>query len=373
MQKKLLFILNDAHYFISHRLDIALEAQKKDYKVHIATHDIENHQLIKKYGFEFSPIKLSRSGVNIFKELSSFYELYKLLKKIKPDVLHLVTIKPVIYGSIIARIIKLPKVVAAIPGLGHIFTAEKTPNTLLKFLVTCLYKIALYQSNTHVIFQNNDDHNEFLNLNIINSYQAHIINGSGVNLTEYKFTKENASSSKIIVMACRILQHKGILEFIEACEILTKKNIKAKFILAGKFDLQNPSFIKEETLKNLIKNTTISFIGFQENTYKLFKSAHVVVLPSYREGLPKVLSEAAACGRAIITTNVPGCKDAIIPGVTGLLVPPKNAHALAEAIEFLIKNDALRISMGNKARQFAEKQFNIDNIVKQHLDIYEDN
>lgn len=373
MEKKLLLIINDAYFFISHRLNIALEAQKHGYEVHIATQKINNHDLIEQYGFKFHPLNLSRSSVNIFSEILSINELYQLIKRIKPDVVHLVTIKPVIYGGIIARLLKGPKIIAAIPGLGHIFTTKQPKNIFLKFFVVNLYKIALSNPKIKIIFQNNDDLNEFLKLNIIKPSQTHLIHGSGVNLNMYMFSKENNSSLKTVVMACRILEDKGIFEFIEACKIIEKNGVKARFIIAGKIDLHNPSFIKEETLKNLIKNTQISFIGFQENTYELFKNSHIVVLPSYREGLPKVLSEAAACGRAIITTNVPGCKEAIIPEVTGLLVPPKNSIALAEAIEFLIKNDELRISMGNEARKFAEKQFNIETIVEQHMNIYQQN
>ncbi len=370
--KRLLFILNEPTYFVSHRLPIAVAARNAGYEIHVATGEPIAPKKIDEEGFSYHPIPLSRSGRNIFLELNSLFAIYRLIKRLKPDIVHLVTIKPVIYGSIAARFARAPAVVAAIPGLGYAFIDQYFEARFLRRVISHLYRIAFRHKNLKVIFQNEDDKNTLLNIGALKENQCCLIRGSGVDLTQYNHLPEPDTSPLIVIMAARLLRDKGVIEYIEAAQILRAKKVNARFWLAGRPDSGNPSSIDEKQLKKWVEAQDIEYLGYCEDIPRLFSQAHLVVLPSYREGLPRVLAEAAACGRAVITTDVPGCRAAIIPNKTGLLVKVKDYLSLADAIYRLLINTALRNSMGLAGRELAENEFNIVKIVKYHMIIYKE-
>ena len=374
MNAKLLFIINNLNFFLSHRLPVALAAKQNGYEVHIAAplgdSLRDGKDKIIKEGFCFHPVRIYRSSTNPLKEIISFCDLYKLQKNLKPDIVHLVTIKPVLYGGISARLAKTKGVVAAVPGLGSAFRKNGFKGWILNKIVSLLYKAALRNKNTIVIFQNNDDKKIITELCKLAEEQTRLIPGSGVNLKEYDFLPE-PEGVPVITMASRLLKDKGVPEFIEAAGILKSKGIAAEFWLVGDIDPDNPTSVKESELVEWKKEGTVKILGFRSDVAALFSKSNIVVFPSsYREGLPKVLVEAASCGRAVITTDSPGCRDAIIPNKTGLLVPVKNASATADAAEYLIKNPEVRKTFGKAGRAFAEQTFNIEDIVNQHLNIY---
>jgi glycosyltransferase involved in cell wall biosynthesis len=371
-KRKLLFILNEPTYFISHRLPIALAAKAAGYEIHIATGETIPPQRIKEENFSYHPIPLSRSGRNIYSELLSLFAIYRLMKKIRPDIVHLVTIKPVIYGAIAARFARVPAVVAAISGLGYAFIDQHLEARILRNIISRLYRVAFQHPNLKVIFQNTDDENTLLNMGALKKEQSILIRGSGVDLKHYHYTAEPPAPPLVVVMAARLLRDKGVMEFIEAATILRTQDINVRIWLAGRPDPGNPSSIDEEQLEFWTKNKTIEYLGYCDNIPSLFSQAHLVVLPSYREGLPRVLAEAAACGRAIVTTDVPGCREAIIPGKTGLLVKARDPASLANAIHSLLINHPLRQTMAANGRRFAENVYNIIDIVDEHLHIYSD-
>lgn len=369
-KKSLLFVINSAAFFISHRLPIAIAAKEAGYDVHVATPLGSAVDEIKAHGFEFHTLSLSRSGKNILRELMSIWAIYYLFLKVKPDLVHLVTIKPVLYGAIAARLARIRGVVAAISGLGFVFVATDLKSKLIKAIVTMLYKFALSQKRLQVIFQNKDDSRVLLALKVLQPEKCSLIRGSGVDLSVYHVVAEK-TDIPVVVMAARLLKDKGVWEFVEAVTELSKSQLRAKFVLAGDLDLGNPSSLTTDDL-NKIKN--LGFIevkGYCKNIPELFSDAHIVVLPSYREGLPKVLIEAAACGRAVVTTDVPGCRDAIEANQTGLLVPVRNSHKLAQAIKELVAHPDLRKNMGIAGRQLAEQEFDVRSVVDKHLHIYE--
>lgn len=369
-KRKLLFIVNDHNYFLSHRLPIAIAAFQAGYEVHVATGTYFSSLPTYQESFFYHYIPLSRSGKQIFTEFKSFIAMYQLMQRIQPSIVHLVTIKPVIYGAIAARCARVPAVAAAIAGLGHVFVNHNWKARIFRYYISRLYKFAFQHVNLKIIFQNADDKNTLLLSKAFQEKQAILVRGSGVDLTQYSSTVEPDTSRFVVIMAARLLRDKGVIEYVEAARLLKARGIDARFCLAGLPDPGNPSSIQPSQLEAWHNKKYIEYLGYCANIPVLFAKSHLIVLPSYREGLPKVLIEAAACGRAIVTTDAPGCREAIIPNQTGLLVKPGDVLALANAIHTLITNTALRQAMGAAGRKLAEQEFNINKIVHKHLQIY---
>ncbi len=369
---KLLIIVNVDWFFISHRLPIAIEALKKGYEVHIAT-TITNPALEKKLiskGFKIHKIFLDRSGKNLFSIIRGFFQIFNLLRNIKPDILHLVTFQPILFGGISARILKINKIIYAISGLGHIFISPTLISKLRKKLFLYLYRFSLSGKNRIIIFQNPNDKFLLCKFCAINESETKLIPGSGVDLDKFKH-KDLPDGIPIIIMASRLIISKGVREFVNSARIIKEKGYSVRFQLIGKPDESNPLAIKNKEIRNWISNGDIEYLGFRNDIHKLIPNSHIVVLPSYYpEGLPKVLSEAAACGRAIITSDKPGCRDAIEENVTGLVIPPKESNVLANAILLLLQDKDKLKSMSIASRKRAEKIFDINKIVRTHIDIY---
>lgn len=369
MKSSLLFVVNDAAFFISHRLSLALAARKAGYAVTVATMPGPAIQQIKELGFAHHAIPMSRSGSNPATEAVTFFAILKLLWKLRPDVLHLVTIKPVLYGGLAARLAPVKGVVCAVSGLGFVFITSGVKARVLRSFVKALYKLALRRDNLKVIFQNPDDRDVLLGIKAVAPEQVEMIRGSGVDLSLYQVAPE-PSDMPVVCFAARLLKDKGIHEFVHAVRLLRRKGLAARFVVAGDIDPGNPSSVSVSDLEQWQDEGVVEILGYQRDVAALFSTVNLVVLPSYREGLPKVLVEAAAAGRAVVTTDVPGCRDAIEPGVTGVLVPVKNVELLAEAIESLVLDAPRRLAMGRAGRKLAEQAFSIERIVQQHLDIY---
>ena len=281
----------------------------------------------------------------------------------------MVTIKGAIYGGIVTRILNVKARVIAISGLGYVFIDNTFKIKFLRFFIKILYRFAINKNShsTKVIFQNSSDKNTFLKFNIISSSQVEIIRGSGVDLNKYKHQPE-PSGDKVVMFLARLLKDKGVVEFCEAAKILA--NIKGiRFVLVGDIDVGNPNSLSPEELKNYINSGYVEYWGHTSCPFETIPMAHLMVLPSYREGLPKSLLEAAACGRAVITTDVPGCRDAININ-TGVLVKVKSAKAVADAINTLLNDDQLRVTMGQQGRLLVEAEFNVLDVTQKHMDIY---
>lgn len=313
------------------------------------------------------PLNLSRSSTGINSEIKAFIEIYKVLKNISPVISHFVTIKPVLYGGIASRFLNIHKKVFSISGLGFIFIKEGLKASIMRVVVKTMYKFALGGKNSHVIVQNHDDKTV---VNSIVHVPITLIRGSGVDLSQYEYIKENNENIKVS-MACRLLKDKGVFEYIEAVKILKQKLPNVEFELYGDIDIHNPASLTNEDIKKIREDGFVNVHGFSSDIAKVFSESNIVVLPSYREGLPKVLIEAAACGRAVVTTDVPGCRDAIEPNITGLLCEVKNPKSLANMIEKLIVDKNLRNSMGKAGRKLAENEFDINKVVEKHFEIYE--
>ena len=359
---------------MSHRLPIALEAKKRGYEVTVFAIEEGGHgEEIRQHGLNFIPIPTSRSGTNILTELKVLWFLYQHYRNGKPDIIHHVAVKPVTYGSVAARLAGVPRVVNALSGLGFLFI-NADQNRLAHILVNTFFKFGFNNPNLRFILQNKDDDQMIKEMDLLAPKQIFVIKGSGVDLNQFAYAKETlAPNQKIrILLAARMLWDKGVGEFVEAARSLKEKyQDKAEFILAGNVDMGNKAGIPEAQLLEWNEEGAVNWIGFQKDMVSVIRAAHIIVLPSYREGLPKSLIETCAIGRPIITTDVPGCREVVVEGENGFMVEKNAVESLAERMEQLINDPELRIKMGKAGRKKAEAEFSIENVLDKTFAIYE--
>ncbi len=369
--KKLIFVVNDAGFFVSHRLPIADAAQKQGYEIHICTPPNKEHEALfasKHFIFHSAPLKRGkRSLIDEIKYLKYLYDLYK---DNNFDIIHHVTIKPVLFGGIAARIAKAKSVVSAISGMGYVFIKQGFKAKLIQTLVIVGYRFAFKQQKHIAIFQNHDDLDLFIDKKIVNKSDTVLIKGSGVDLEIFKPSKTPKPPITILLPA-RMLWDKGVGEFVEAAAQVKKQYPNFIFQLAGGVDTENPAAIKEEQLLMWQEKGSIQWLGHCKDMITTIQNAHIVCLPSYREGLPKALIEAMACAKPIITTDVPGCREVVVNNKNGILVPVKDSHALANAIVLLAKKPRMLDEMGQESRKLAESDFSLTMVVEKTLKLYE--
>lgn len=367
MKKKVLFILNTDKFLLSHRIEIANALIKHNYEVNLGSSKSEASKTISDLGIKTHKIEIDRTNLGILELLQTTLSIYNLIKKINPDIIHFISIKPVILGCIATKFIKKDiKIITSISGLGYIFIQDSLLGKIKKFITCCLYQFALSNKKIKVIFQNSSDKDFISRICNLSKKQTFLIKGSGVDLQKFKPLTKNMNK-KIVLLPSRVVKSKGIYEFVKAAEILQGK---AKFVICGDLDHAAKDYISLNNLNYWIRNSIIEYIGFREDMNNIINKATIIVLPSYREGLPKVICEAAACGKPVVTTNVPGCKDAILPNKTGLLVPHKNVDELAKAINKLLKNNSKLKNMGLASRKFAIENFDVNKVVDMHLKLY---
>lgn len=367
--KKIIFLVNIDSFFISHRLNIADQLVKNGYEVHIATEFTKFKNFLKKRGFITHDISFNRNSLNILKALRPFFQIFFLLSKIKPNILHLISLKPSIFGGLISFISPVNSIVISITGLGSMFLNKKFLGRVRKNILNLLLQIIFLQKKLKVILQNKSDLKYLVKKTKLKKRKVMIIKGSGVDLKKFKYSKLPKKDLSI-VMISRIIADKGIYEYIESIKYLRNINFKAKFYLVGDIDFANPSAIHKSEINIWSKKKIIHHIPYKADIFKIIKRSSIVVLPSYREGFPKILMEAAAVGRPVITTNVPGCKDAVLNNITGVLVPVKNHIKLAEAVMNLAIDNKRLKKISYAARKHAVNNFDVINVVHQHLSIY---
>ena len=369
MTIKLLYFVNVDWFFISHRLQIALKALEEGYEVHIATTLTEHTKDLEGYGFRVHSVDISRGSGNIFSSFKVLFKIYKIFKKVKPDILHLVTIKPVLLGGVAARFAKVQRVVFSVSGMGYLYINNGLVNYFYRRVAAILYRIALGHKHLKIIFQNPSDLKLVSKVSKLNKENALLIKGSGVDLSDFSFSPL-PEGVPIVMLASRMLVDKGVREFVDAAKYLNSDDISARFVLVGEPDRENNASLTIDEINEWVESKDIEYWGHSKNMSHTLKQASIIVLPSYREGMPKVLLEASAVGRPIITTDVPGCRDAIIPDITGLLVPLKNSVELSRALKYLLENRHLWKEMGSKGRKLAEESYGIEGVVNKHMEIY---
>ncbi|MFT4849068.1 MAG: glycosyltransferase involved in cell wall biosynthesis [Sediminicola sp.] len=369
--KRLLLVANVDWFLISHRLVIAEEATKRGWKVYVACEDKGRSNEIIDVGVNFIHFPFSRSGTNPLSELATIRSFYKLYNNVKPDVVHHITLKPVIYGSLVAKFLKVKGVLNAVSGLGYVFTGPRrgaVQNVMLKIMHN-----GFKRKNIEFIFQNKDDFNELSGLGVIHkSNKINFIKGSGADLAIFKQMPFPEGDRVKILLPTRMLWDKGVAELRAASEILKEKyQDKIQFILAGLADEDNKAGVSAEYLNEWEEGDYVKWIGYRKDMVAVYAESDIVILPSYREGMPKTLIEACAIGRPIITTDAIGCRECVDEGVNGLKVPVRSTSELAEAISRLVDDSNLRSIMGTASRIKAEKEFDQKAVVQKHIEIYE--
>ena len=370
MKRRIAFIVDNPDFLLSHRKEVVLNAFDNGFEVHVICSPGKSVERLKAYGFQVHSQDVARGKMNPLHDLFQIYRYTKILRTVKPSIVHLITIKPYLYGGIAARIAKVPAVVTAVAGLGILFSSTSFKHKILRVLLMPLFKLAFNHANQIVIFQNHHDRDTLISGRIVSPNQVRMIRGSGVNLSLYPLIEEPDGIPKV-AFAARLLKDKGVEQFIEAARGLRDRGVDAEFLLIGRPDTGNANSVSQPQLDQWAAEGLVKVLGYRSDITALFSESNIVTLPSfYGEGLPKVLIEAAACGRAVVTTDHPGCRDAIEPGVTGLLVPTRDAKALTDAIQDLIENPEKRKRMGIAGRKLAEQEFTIENVTQQHLEIY---
>lgn len=369
-KKKLLFLVAEDWYFWSHRKDLAKEAQKKGYQVVVATRAGTYTRQIKDLDFSLIPLEINRRGLNPLKELATILQITRIYRREKPDIVHHVALKPVLYGSISAYLSGTRYVINAVTGLGYLSVSTGKKAYLIRFFVNAFLRFLFHQKNSRLILQNQDDYSFFIKKRIASKDKTHLIRGSGVDTLLFS-PADRSNQFPVVTLASRMLWHKGVGEFVEAARILKRNGIKADFVLAGDTDTQNPAEISQLQLKSWHKEGIIRWLGHQDDVATLLANSDIACLPSYREGLPKFLLEAASCALPIVAADVPGCREIVRHQENGLLVPAKDAVRLAEAIKYLIENPDLSRKMGACGREIVIKQFSIKKIISETLSLYD--
>jgi glycosyltransferase involved in cell wall biosynthesis len=372
--RTLLIIVNCPDFFLSHRKELAIEAVNRGFEVVIATGDGDATREIVSLGFEHHHLRISRFNNSLVDEVLAAFDVFKLCRRLNPDLLHLVTLKPILYGGITARLLRLPAVIFAVAGLGSVFVGGTVRYKALRYLILWIFKFIFKHPNFKVIIQNSNDFKLFETCCNLRHDSMEMIKGSGVSLSIYKpSVKIKKSSTAVVLFAARLLKEKGILDFIEAARILNQKNMKLKFRVFGRLDNQSPRSVSYDVIQSAVSENLIEYCGETNDVAKEMRRASIFVYPSYYgEGVPKVLLEAAACGLPIVTTDHPGCRDAILDNITGVLVPAKSPADLAFAIEQVLGDKSRLASMRESARILAEQKFSVDEVVSSHIKIYHD-
>jgi glycosyltransferase involved in cell wall biosynthesis len=364
--RKLLFFVTEDYYFVSHRLPLAQAARVAGYDVVIVTRVREHGEIIRAAGLRVVPFENARSGLNPFREAATLLRLIAVYRRERPDIAHHVAMKPILYGTIAAACARVRLIVNAVAGLGWLFTSKAGLAAALKPLVRFCLRRVLHRGVALV--QNPADRAVVAQLGVPEG-QIRCIAGSGVDLDRFR-PQPSPAGPAMVLFPARLLWDKGLGEFIAAARLLREQGVAARFVVAGEPDAMNPAAVPLGQVQGWVHEGLIDYRGFVADMAPLVAAAGVVCLPSYREGLPKSLIEAAAAGKAIVTTDVPGCRDVVRDGENGLLVPPRDPKALAVALRRVIEDAALRDALGAAGRRRAEREFGLTAIVEQTLAIY---
>jgi glycosyltransferase involved in cell wall biosynthesis len=370
--KKLAFLVTELGYFCSHRLNLAMAAKKAGYHVSVIANCAQRSSL-SRYESDLAQLDLHhipfhRSRLNPFAEIGTLRQIWRVYRRIRPDIVHQVAFKPLVYGTVCARLLKVGKIVNALGGMGYLFTHQSLTSRVLKPLLSLSFRALLNGHQCALILQNQDD--AALMASFVVRDKIHLIKGAGIDLEVFHPTDEPPLPVKA-VMASRLLWSKGIGELVEAAQILKRQAVPLEIQVAGEPDPQNPASVPPDLFQKWKEEGMITWLGSCTDMAAVYGQTHIAVLPSYyREGIPKALLEAAACGKPIVTTDAPGCRDVVTSGENGFLIPPKDPAALADALKKLALSSDLREKMGQMSRKKAEEEFGDKKIIEQTMALY---
>ena len=365
----LAFVVNTDWFFLSHRLPLAREAVRRGWRVTLVAPDTGRLDELAAEGVGVVDLPLSRSGTNPLAEAPTLAFLARLYRRLRPSILHHVTPKPVVYGSLAARAVPEIPVVNAVSGLGYAFIGKPWWHPLPP-AVRRMYALALKRPRSTAVFQNDDDLAQLAGAGLVDADRAVLIRGSGVDVERFAPAPE-PGGVPVVVLPARLLRDKGVREFVDAARTLRQRGVEARFALVGTLDPGNPAGVDRAIVEGWADEGAVEWWGYRDDMPEVYRQATVVALPSYREGLPKSLLEAGATARALVTTDVPGCRDVVTHDETGLLVPARDAGALADAVGRLLADDGLRERLRQAARASVEAHHAVEHIVAQHFALYE--
>ncbi|HPE60387.1 MAG TPA: glycosyltransferase family 4 protein [Thiolinea sp.] len=370
--QKILFVGNDLAFFFSHRLPLAKQALRAGYQVHIAMPEGREHPLVDSLrilGMHYHPVAIRRMGRNPWHELTAVFSLYRLYRAERPDLIHHIAMKAILYGGLASLFQHSGQSLFAFTGLGTLFTHEDRGTRLLRQVLEPLYRLIFLPVRAWALFQNPDDLNLFLGSGITSRQRSFLIRGSGVNLQDYQPVPE-PEGVPVVMLASRLLRTKGVDEFAGAAALIAACGIRARFVLVGDCP-DNHDAVPEVRVREWVRRGQLEWWGYCSDMPAILVRASIVCLPAhYREGVPKVLLEAAACGRALVASDIPGNREVVQDGDNGLLVRPRDEHALAAAIATLLADPERRASMGRNGRRLVEREFSVEQVVGKTLAIY---
>jgi glycosyltransferase involved in cell wall biosynthesis len=371
--KRILIVINNLDFLLSHRKEILEMLLKNNSSIFVASPRTKSVEELESLNIKHFELNISRSGINPFSELITLFKLFKITNKVKPHLIHTITMKGIIHGGLIAKIYKLPNLIA-FSGLGHVFTNQKASfkKTFTKKTVNYLLKLILSNPKKLLVFHNQDDLKELKDFHAINDNDTLLTYGSGIDLAAFSYLHlPTFKSNKTIgLFASRLLKTKGVEEIFHASEIIYQENRNIEIWIVGEIDDGNPDSINKDFLNQLAMKPNIKYFGFHEKIYSFLRDCHFVLLPSHREGMPKVLLEASASGRAIITTNVPGCRDCVYEGRNGFLVKSNNYKDLAAKIIKISESENQLIEFGKFSMKVAQDNYSVEKVVDQHKQAY---
>jgi glycosyltransferase involved in cell wall biosynthesis len=385
--RRLVFLINDAPSFASRRIAVLKAAVEAGFEVHViapssgvpvgkserAFHDVDPRKAVQQIvatGAVHEELPMTRGGMNPIGEARALLATIQLYRKLRPDVAHHFALKAILYGTLAAWITRVPTVINSFIGLGYVFLGGSLLSRAIRSCYVRLYAFLSKRTSCITVFQNPDDAETIRREARLDPKRMRLIRGSGVDLTQFTQSDEPAGVPAIL-LASRMLRDKGVIEFCHAAKLLHARGVSAHFLMVGGTDEGNPARLSEREVEQLCVDCGVQWLGQRYDMPAVVSAAHVVCLPSYGEGVPKSLLEASACGRAVIGSDVPGCREAVMDGVNGLLVPVRDARALANAIEQLIASPIERRQLGTNGRRLVQEKFSIDRIVHETLSLYE--
>jgi glycosyltransferase involved in cell wall biosynthesis len=377
---RILYVVNHAAFFVSHRLPLAISARDRGYDVGLITGQAGSTvmddlavRVLEEKRVPHDQVAFRSDGLNPFVEAVGLLQLIRLMKRRRPDLVHCASPKGCLYGGLAARICGVPALVIAVSGVGFALTKDARVSMrrrLSAAVQSLMSRFVFGHPNLRVIVQNRDDLALMSGHQSLSRPRITLIRGSGVALE--KFAGSRGNKEQVVLLPARMLRDKGVEEFVAAAKLAARQVPGWRFLLAGAGDYRNPSAISRDQLNQWNMEGVVEWLGHVDDMLPLYRMAAIVCLPSYREGLPKSLLEAAAAGCAVVTTDVPGCREAVVDGQTGDIVPPRDIEALAGALVRLMQDGGMRQRYAVQGEEYAARSFGIDAVVNSTMEIYRD-
>ena len=370
---KIILFANTDWYLWNFRRSLALALRDAGHDVLLISPDGAYGEQLRGLGLRWQPLPMDRRSLNPLREALLLLHLVRLLRLERPQVMHSFTIKSAVYGSLAARVANVPARINAVAGMGFVFISESLKARLLRPIVRTLLKVAMGGINARLILQNPDDVVFFERAGLVNPAHIRLIAGSGVDCDRFKRNAAVAPNARMrVLLPARLLWDKGLAEFVQAARQLLAEGRPIDFLLAGDPDPGNPAAVPEAVVLGWVEEGIVQWLGHVDDMSALLRTVDIVALPSYREGLPKGLIEAAASECALVTTDVPGCREVVTHGVDGLLVPVRDGIALCRAIARLQDDPALRTRLAQAGRCTALERFDERIVIARTMDVYKE-